>query len=90
MVIDRGEEGIPIRFILSSCYRVACVDALLGREINLQTTMHSNSLRGVTEGCFLSDHVSTADSFDFWRCSPRKHRFVLNIGFYEDEEVPCS
>lgn len=39
---------------------------------------------------FLSDHVSTAGIFDFWRCSPRKHRFILNIGFYEDEEVPCS
>lgn len=67
-----------------------CVEALLGPEINLQITTHSNSLRGVNEGCFLSDHVSTTESFGFWRWSPRKHRFVLNTGFYEDEGMPCA
>ena len=96
MVPVGGEEGIPIELILSK-HRVVCEEALLGPEINLQITTHSNTPRGVNEGCFffffLSDHVSTAGIFDFWRCSPRKHRFVLNIGFYEDEEVlevPCS
>ena len=89
MVPGGGEEGIPIGFILSK-HRVVCEEALLGPGINLQITTHSNTPRGVMKAVFLSDHVSTAGIFGFWRCSPRKHRFVLNIGFYEDEEVPRS
>lgn len=51
MVPVGGEEGIPIELILSK-HRVVCEEALLGPEINLQITTHSNTPRGVNEGCF--------------------------------------